>query len=157
MYTMAVDLFGIDTTIGGAWQLEGAVLHIEGAEDLVVQSANISYTRQSAKFSPLNQKKKYLATGEADGRITLGMVIGPSKDIKDFINRYADACRVTENVFTLQPAGIKECDSGDFNGIEFVCNGVLIENLSINTTQVGGSLTTVSAGLALKFMSLQLK
>jgi hypothetical protein len=154
---MAIDVYGIDTQIGGSWQLEGAVLHIEGAEELVVTSADINYNRSSTKYSPLNQKKKYMATGEAQGIITLGMVVGPSRDIKEFLTRYADACRVTENVLSLQPTGIKECDSDDFNGIEFVCNGVLINNLRVNVSQVGQSLTVVSAGLGMSFISLQVK
>jgi len=154
---MAQDIFGIDTQIGGSWQLEGAVIHIEGAEELVVTAAQINYRRSSTKFSPLNQKKKYLATGEADGLINLGMVIGPSKDVKDFLSRYADACRVSENVLTLQPAGIKECDDDEFNAVEFVCGGVLITGLNVSTSQVGSSMTVVGAGLQMQFVSLQVK
>ena len=74
---MALDVYGIDTLIGDSWQLEGAVMHIEGAEELIVTTADINYQRVATKFSPLNQKKKYMATGEANGIITLGMVIGP--------------------------------------------------------------------------------
>lgn len=154
---MPSDVFGIDTQIGGAWQLEGAVLHIEDASELVVTSADITYQRVSTKFSPLNQVKKYLATGEANGVITLGMIIGPSRDIKSFLTRYADACRVTENVLTIQPAGFKDCENDTFNGIEFVCNGVLLNNISIRTSQVGQNMTVVSAGLGLSFISLQIK
>lgn len=154
---MSRDVFGIDTQIGGAWQLEGAVLHIEDAAELVVTSADITYQRVSTKFSPLNQVKKYLATGEANGIITLGMVIGPSRDIKNFLTRYADACRVTENVLTIQPAGFKDCEEDSFNGIEFVCTGVLLNNLRISTAQVGQNMTVVSAGLGMSFIALQVK
>jgi hypothetical protein len=154
---MAKDIYGIDTVIGDAWQLEGAVLHIEGAEELIVTTADINYQRTSTKFSPLNQKKKYLATGEANGIITLGMVIGPSKDIKDFLTRYSDACRLKENVLSLQPAGIKECEDNEFNNIEFVCNGCLINNIRVNVSQIGQNMTVVSAGLGLSFISLQVK
>jgi hypothetical protein len=154
---MAQDVYGIETQIGGAWQLEGAVLHIEDASELVVTSADITYQRASTKFSPLNQNKKYIATGEANGVISLGMVVGPSRDIKDFLARYADACRVTENVLTLQPAGFKECENDSFTGIEFVCNGVLLNNLRISVTQIGANLTVVSAGLGMSFVSLQIK
>lgn len=153
---MAVDVFGIDTQIGGSWQIEGAVLNIEDAAELVVTAATINYRRTTTKFSPLNQKKKYLATGEADGQISLGAVIGPSKDIKAFFERYSDACRVTENVLSLQPAGIRACED-DFEGIEFVCNGVLINNLNVSVSQIGPNMTVVNAGLAMNFISLQIK
>lgn len=154
---MAVDVYGIDTQIGPSWQLEGAVLHIEDAEDLIVTSIDITYQRVVTKFSPLNQKKKFLATGEANGFITLGAVIGPSKAIKDFLTRYSDACRVTENVLSIQPAGVRECDQDDFTGIEFICNGVLINNLRVNVTQLGQNMTVVNAGLGMSFISLQVK
>jgi hypothetical protein len=154
---MAIDLFGIDTQIGGAWQLEGAVLHIEGAEELIVTDAGITYTRTSTKFSPLNQKKKYTATGEASGGITLGAVIGPSRAIKDFLTRYADPCQLGRNVLTLQPTGVRDCDSNDFNAIEFVCNGVLIQSFNVRVTQLGQNMTIVTAGLGLSFISLQIK
>jgi hypothetical protein len=154
---MALDVYGIDTLIGDSWQLEGAVMHIEGAEELIVTTADINYSRVATKFSPLNQKKKYMATGEANGIITLGMVIGPSKDIKDFLSRYADACRLKENVLSLQPAGVKDCEADDFNNIEFVFNGVLINNIRVNVSQIGQNLTVVSAGLGMSFISLQVK
>jgi len=137
--------------------LEGAVIHVEGADDLVVTAASITYQRAVSKFSPLNQRKKYLVTGEANGAVTLGMVIGPSKTIKEFMQRYADACRVKDNVLSLQPAGVNNCDENSFTGIEFVCNGVLLNNIQVGVQQVGGNLTVVTAGLGMSFISLQIK
>jgi hypothetical protein len=154
---MAVDIYGIDTQIGGAFQLEGAVLNIEGAEELIVTDTAITYARAATKFSPLNQKKRYMVTGEANGQITLGSVIGPSRSIKDFLLRYADPCRIAENVLSLQPTGIKDCNADDFNAIEFVCNGVLLNNLQVRVTQLGQNLTVVSAGQGMSFISLQIK
>jgi hypothetical protein len=154
---MANDIFGLDTQIGGAWQLEGAILHVEGAEELIVTSAGIQYQRQQSKFSPLNQKKKYITTGEANGIVTLGMVVGPSKDIKSFLERYSDPCEITGNTLSIQPAGVKDCDGGGNNAIEFICNGVLLNNINVNVSQVGSGFTVVSAGLSMNFISLQVK
>ena len=149
------DVFGIDTEIGGAWQLEGAVLHIEDSEELIVTAADIRYARVNSRFSPINQRKKYLLTGEANGAITMGMIIGPSKGIVAFLTRYADPCLVDRNMITVQPAGIKTCDT-DLEPIEFKCGGVLINDLQVATSQIG-QMSVVSAGLTMSFLTLQLK
>jgi len=153
---MAQDIYGVDTQVGGAWQLDGAVINIEEADELVITNTNITYNRGVTKFSPLNQRKRYLVMGEANGAITLGMIIGPSKNILAFIKRYADACNVNKNVLTVMPAGIKQCED-DQELIEFICNGCLINSINISVTQVGGGLTMVGAGLGMSFISLQLK
>ena len=85
------------------------------------------------------------------------MIIGPSRDIKTFLERYADACRVTENVLSMQPAGIKECDSESIATIEFQCTGALLNGFQVSVAQLGQSMTVVSAGLAMSFISLQIK
>jgi len=154
---MARDLYGMEPQVGGAWQLDGVVLNIEDAEELVITSAGLTYNRGTTKFSPLNQRKRYIVTGEANGAITLGMIIGPSRDIKNFLERYADACRVTENVLSLQPAGIKECDSDSVTAIEFQCNGALLNSFQVSVSQLGQSLTVVTAGLSMSFIALQVK
>jgi hypothetical protein len=153
---MAKDIFGIETQIGGSWQLDGAVINIEGADDLVVTAATIQYGRGVTKFSPLNQRKRYLLTGEANGVITMGMIIGPSKSIKTFLQRYADTCQVKKNVLAICPAGVRSCED-DLVPLQFICNGVLIDNISVNVQQVGQSLTMVAAGLNMSFVSLYLK
>jgi len=154
---MAADIFGIDTEIGGAWQLEGAILKVENGDELIITTADIQYRRGVTKFAPLNQRKRYLATGEADGVVTLGAVIGPSKNLIEFITQYADACSITKNVLTIEPVGIKPCP-GDFNqAIKFICQGVLLNALNVNVSQIGASLTLVSAGMSFSFISLQMK
>jgi len=156
---MAKDVYNIETLIGGAWQLDGAVINMEGAEDVIITSTQIQYTRPSTKFSPLNQRKRYMLCGEANGRITMGLIIGPSKAIQAFLQRYANACNVKSNVLSLSPAGLKDCDQADDSAVplEFVCNGVLIDDITVNIQQVGQALTMVGAGLGLSFVSLQIK
>jgi hypothetical protein len=154
---MPQDVFGIDTTIGGAWQLDGAFLNIEDSEDLIVTSANVSYNRITTKFSPINQRKKYMATGEANGQITLGTIVGPSKGIREFIERYSDPCRLRENILTIQPAGVEPCPGEEFIPVEFKCGGVLLSTINLSVTQLGQNMTVLNAGLGLSFISLQLK
>lgn len=153
------DVFGIDSRIGGAWTLDGAVIEIEDGEQLVVTSVDITYRRQSQKFSPLNQAKKYLAIGEADGSLSLGMVVGPHAAIKDFLTRYSDACLIKRNTLRVSPSGLRYSADGDCNRafaqIYFLCTGCLINSLRISVRQTGGALTMVNAGVDMQFISLK--
>ena len=146
------DVFGTDTQIGDSWQLDGAVLEIEDGAELVVTSCSISYNRQITKFTPLNSKKRYLVTGEADGQVQLGAVIGPSRAIKTFLQRYSSACGVKNNTLTVKPAGVEACE--DNTPVEFVCNGVLLSSLQVSVQQVGSSMTVVNAGMGFSFLLL---
>ncbi len=148
------DVFGTDTQVGDAWQLDGAVLEIEDGAELVVTSAAINYVRQVTKFTALNSKRRYLVTGEADGTLQLGAVIGPSKSIKTFIERYARACDVKKNTITVKPAGIEACE-GSNQPVEFICKGILLNALNVSVQQVGSSMTVVNAGMSFNFLQLQ--
>ena len=149
------DIYGNTVEIGDAWQLDGAVLEIEDGAPLVVTSAVINYARAVGKFTPLNSSKRIIVTGEASGTLQLGAVIGPSRDIKDFITRYATACNVKKNTITIKPGGIETCDS-DLSPVAFVCKGLLISALSVSVSQVGSAMTVVNAGMSMNFVSLSL-
>ena len=154
------DVFGIDSRIGGAWTLDGAVIEIEDGELLVVTSVSITYQRSSQKFSPLNQSQKYLAIGEANGALTMGLVIGPHAAIKGFLSRYSDACQLKSNTMRVSPTGLRystdaECNKA-FAQIYFLCTGCLISALRISVQQAGGALTMVNAGIDMSFMSLKI-
>lgn len=154
------DVFGIDSRIGGAWSLDGAVVEIEDGDRLVVTAVTITYRRSSQKFSPLNQPHKYLAIGEADGGLELGLIIGPHAAIKGFLSRYSDPCRLKENTVIIKPTGLRysamggDCKS-KFAEITFTCTGVLINSLSISVRQSGGALTTINAGITMGFIALK--
>lgn len=155
------DVFGIDSRIGGAWSLDGAVVEIEDGDRLVVTQVTIGYTRSSQKFSPLNQPFKYLAIGDADGTLSLGFVIGPHAAIKTFLKRYSNPCRLKENTVTIKPTGLRYSEFGGdckskYAEISFTCTGVLINSLSISVSQAGGgALTMINGGLTMSFISLK--
>ena len=132
-------------------------MNIEEADDLIISQVAITYSRGITKFTPLNQRKRYLVTGEANGDITMSVIIGPSKNIRQFIARYADACNVTQNVLSIMPVGQKACDENLEIPPEFICNGCLLRTLSINVTQLGQGLTMVGAGMNMHFISLSVK
>lgn len=158
------DVFGLDTKLGGAWSLDGAVLTLgEGLNDgLVVTSINVQYTRRSQKFSPLNQNKKFLVTGESDGQAQLGVIIGPSKGVVDFITRFSNTCEAAaqKNIITINPVGDSfeetKCGGVEFTPVTFKLLGCLITQITLSVAQTGGSLTVLSAGLTMQFTSLEL-
>jgi hypothetical protein len=158
------DIFGIESAIGGAWSLDGAVLEIgpgdDNEEGLVVTSVDITYQRQSQKFTPLNQNKMYMAMGEADGRMDLGLVIGPSTAIRDFLENFSKACNIRRNVISVKPVGLRystgegtDCDR-EFPELTFTCSGCIINNIRISVRQSGGALTLITGGIGLQFMSM---
>jgi len=168
------DVFGIDSRIGGAWSLDGAVIIIDTGDDaeadgdpdtpgaigdlLIVNSIDVSYVRRSQKFSPLNQNRKYLAIGEADGTIQMGLIVGPHAAIKDFLRKFSNPCNLKTNMITVNPAGLRrgvnEC-AADFEEIYFKCSGCIINTLTISVRQSGSVLTVVNAGIGLQFISLE--
>jgi hypothetical protein len=156
------DVFGIDSRIGGAWSLDGAVLEIEDGDKLVVTSVSIGYTRSSTKFSPLNQPSKYIALGEADGTLTLGLIIGPHAAIRGFLKRYSDPCKIAENNIIIKPTGMRVSEFGEecnkaFEKISFTCTGCLINSVTISVSQAGGgqALTMINGVLTMSYISLK--
>jgi hypothetical protein len=156
------DVFGIDHRIGDAWSLDGAVIKIEGGDEIIVNSVDITYRRQSQKFSPLNQNKKFIAIGEADGTVALGLIIGPSAAIKNFLARYSSVCTLKKNTLQISPAGFrfskgnsKEDCNQSFQAVTFTCTGCIINSLRISVRQTGGALTVVNAGIDMQFIALK--
>lgn len=155
---MAVDIFGNETNVGGAWKIDGAVLSVAGAEDIIVIGCSIRYTRALTDYAPLNQNKRYMIAGPGSGVISLDSLIGPTGAVKTFIDLYADVCNVVgdKNAISIKPTGIKACVETDQKPVEFVAsNNVLTDvNLSINNTN---GLTVVTSGMTIRTLNLQIK
>ena len=150
------DIFGTEVWAGSAWQIQGAVLRIEGAEDLVVTSANLTYNRSIQKFTPINQNRRYLFTGQPDGGLSLGMVVGPDKGLKAFITRFADPCMLNSNVMQIIPSGIEKCAGNDNEPNVFNLHGCLIGSLSIQVQQGANGMSFVNGGLSLQFLYMDM-
>ena len=150
------DIFGTEVWAGNAWQIQGAVLRIEGAEDLVVTSANLTYNRSIQKFTPINQNRRYLFTGQPDGGLALGMVVGPDKGLKAFIEKFADPCQISENVMQILPSGIVKCNEESGEPNVFNLHGCLIASLSIQVQQGANGMSFVNGGLNLQFLYLDM-
>ena len=151
-----VDIFGTEVWSGSAWQIQGAVLRIEGAEDLIVTSANLTYNRSIQKFTPINQNRRFLFTGQPDGGLSLGLIVGPDKGLNAFITRFADPCSLNQNVIQLVPSGIVKCSSESGEPNMFTLHGCLIASLGIQVQQGGNGMSFVNGGLNLQFLYMDM-
>ena len=151
---MAKDAYGVEGKQLEAWQLDGVVVSLSNAEDLTIQSVSLNYPRGMIKIQPINRNKKLIIVGASEGTLQLGAIIGPSNSIKTFLERYADVCRVAENVLTLRPGGVQNC-AGISSSLEFVCNNCLLNVINISVSQQG-SMALVAAGLSMSFESLKI-
>lgn len=154
---MAKDMFGAESRIAGAWHIDEAVLTIEGGQDLVATGFRMQYGRTVMPYQPINRAGKFLISGPGSGRIDLSAVIGPSKAIKTFLERYADICQAASNTILVRPAGIENCDetSGE-DPLELLASGCVLTTASFSVDNLGG-LSVVTSGLSIMVNGLELK
>jgi hypothetical protein len=152
---MPTDIFQNQIQHGGAWRLDGAVISLsKGNDDLIVNNCSIQYQRPVNKINPLNTDKQYLIAGRGNGVVQLGIIVGPSKGIKTFIESYSDPCKIRDNVLTIRAASIDQCATGAIS-LEFICEYCLLQG--INASVTAGDMAIVSAGASLIVGSLSLK
>ena len=153
------DIYGQEARVAEAWLLDGVVVQLRDAEDLVITTVTVNYPRQISKFAPLNQSKRIMISGEGNGSLQLGMVVGPTSSLKQFIETYGDICRVEENQpITLSPGKIRDCDGNSISDrLEFVCSGCLLQGLNIAVQKLSQDVAVLQAGMSMSFNSLQIK
>lgn len=149
----AKDIFGTEAVPGTAWQMEGAVLQIEGAENLVVASANLSYGRPIQQVTPINQNRRFLLTGKPAGSLAMGMLVGPYRGLKQFLKDFSNPCRVNENVITVLPAGLTPCE-GDTVITRMVLHGCIIGSLQYSVQGNDSGIAIVNGNITMQFFFL---
>jgi len=150
---MAQDMYKTDTRIGGAWQAAEAVITIEGAGPMMALGFSLTYTRPVIPYRPINRSGKYLVGGRGSGTCNLSALIGPKASIREFLDRFADLCRVADNVITIKPTGVVDCEDAEATPITFVASGCVLVNMSLSLSQIG-DLTVVTSGLDLMVNSV---
>ena len=156
---MSKDIYGHETRVAEAWILDGVVVQLKDAEDIVITSLTVNYPRQISKFSPLNQAKRIMISGEGNGSLSMGTIIGPTSSVKQFIKTYGDLCEVQNNQpIILSPGKIRTCDGSNVNDrLEFVCSGCLIQGLNIAVQKMSQDVAVLQSGISMAFNSLQIK
>lgn len=148
------DIFGSDVTLGGAWVLDGAILSIEGGNDLVAVGCDMQYGRDISEYRPLNQNKRYLVAGLGVGSINIATIIGPSSGVAAFLKRYSDICQAASNTILIKPIGPKSCTGGQ--PVMFKAGGCVLQSLTVNTS-TQGQMTMVNSTTVLRINSLDVQ
>ena len=156
---MAKDIYGFEARPAEGWIMDGVVVSLDDAEDIVITQISVNYPRTITKFAPLNQSKRILIAGEGNGQLQLGTVIGPTSAVKQFIALYGDPCRVSENKpITLSPGKVSNCaNPGASQPLEFVCSGCLLQAVNITVQKMSQDTAILQAGMQMAFNSLQIK
>jgi len=153
---MATDIYNANTRANEAWTVDGVVISISNAEDLTITSLNFQYPRSMIQVKPLNKAVTVTVTGEGRGTISLGAILGPRAAIKEFLDKYADACNIASNVITMRPSGPVTCDGVSESVLEFIFSNCLLSSIT-GSIQQSGDLATFAAGLSLSFTGLKVE
>ena len=131
-------------------RLGKVVITIANGTNLVCQNAQYQYGRPVSYVHPLNLDKVLLVTGMPQGTLSLEYVVGPSGGLVAFLENYANACNLNNNVITLSASD--GCDSNTTQN-SFELSGLIIASLggTVSRTQ-GGNMMLQS--VTLNFTSL---
>lgn len=126
------------------------VITIANGANLVCQNAQYQYGRPVAYVHPLNLDKVLMVAGMPQGTLTLEYVVGPSEGLVKFLESYANACNLNNNVITLSAAD--GCSGGTAQN-SFELSGLIIASLggTVSRTQ-GGNMMLQS--VTMNFTSL---
>ena len=130
------DVFSQNTASIQTYKLGKTLIQISGGDNLVCQSAQFTYQQTVTPVIPLNADTKYMVVGEATGQGTLSFIIGPSKDVKAFLERYGNACKASNNN-TITLYGSDDCNSGSKN--KFTLQGVILNQVSTQVSRGQGA------------------
>ena len=105
------DIFGQRTKFGGAFKasLAGITFSTDanspnGGLGLLVQNFNAQYQQQVNRVWELSpEQNTYYVVGRSQGNIGVGRIVGPRLIGYDFIDKFSDACRASENIIRLNP------------------------------------------------------
>jgi len=144
---------------GGVWSVDGAVLSSPDFAGLLVTSVNVNFQRSQQKISPLNVDEKFTITGDSSGTLNVGHIIGPSKDIETFIQKFATDCPKGGAILNISPQSVKACKDGVKDGGKapvFTCEGLVLSAIGFTVQSAGGGLSLINGTLAFTFDNLRL-
>jgi hypothetical protein len=173
---MANDALGIieseRTQVGGGYRFSHTQIMILGTGNnpnsdyfgFVVQNVRVQYQQPVTRLRGMNTRFVYMVASPPEGTLTLGTIIGDAKGTQKFVDRFADPCKVDENILTFMgPAGCESNkygvsnESGKFIGGSvpqtYEAEGCLIESLEF-TMDIQNLLLSVNTNM--KFIRMTL-
>lgn len=155
---MPTDVFISNRRIG-AWKSDGAVLRFNDQPTaLMVRGINVDFSRPAELIVAMNIPDAFLATGDPTGSFSFNAIIGPTANVSEFIDAFADTSRIGENQITLS-AG--KNPGGRFSseligiGSVFILIGCLLTRLNITSTKENNSVSILRGSFMGPFLNLK--
>ena len=118
------DVFSQNVSNVQTYQLGKTLITIPGGENLVCQSATFQYGRQIQPVTPLNADVKYLIIDEGSGIGSLNMILGPSQNVKQFLEDYSNPCGQAKSITLVVDS---KCSGNEKT--KFTLSGVVISQI----------------------------
>jgi hypothetical protein len=143
---MAEDIFGRESTLGGAIASDAAKIVFAGGGDSIVggvsasggvglltQNLQISYQQQVTRIYEVGSNFTFLVAGRAQGTLGLGRVLGPRAVQTQFYRNYGNVCNASNNNLALElAAGCHVSQPGDLGKISLVIRNVVLISIGFN-------------------------
>ena len=123
---------------------------------LVAQQFQFTYQQQVDIVSPVNADQRILIAGEPQGQAQISILIGPSENVKSFLEDFSDVCQLSDaskNYITLEPKN--NCTNTKNENVKYTLGGCLINSISgqISRTQ-GGNVVLSQIGMTFLRLSV---
>ena len=112
---------------------------------LVAQQFQFTYQQQVDIVSPVNADQRILVAGEPQGQATISILIGPSENVKAFLQDFSDVCQLSDaskNYITLEPKN--NCTNVNNENVRYTLGGCLINSISGQISRTGGGNVVIS-------------
>lgn len=145
------DIFSQNVSNVQSYQLGKTLINIPGGEKLVCQSATFDYSRTVSPITPLNSDVKYLIIGDGAGSGSLNMILGPSKNVKKFLEDYSNPCGKAKSITLVVDSKCKGSEN-----TKFTLSGVVISRITSNFAR-GQNGDMLVATVQFQFNGLEVK
>lgn len=147
------DIYGRTIPLSGVWRSADAVLDIEGSRDIIITGFNVNYNRETNPFTALNKRGRILMVGDGIGNMSMSAIVGPTSQIREFFQKYADPCAAMENAISIMAASFEDCEDTGYDPTGFIASGLFINAFSGSVTRIG-NITAVTGNMGFFVNSL---
>lgn len=156
---MPSDFYGAKGAIGGIFKGTGVTLSVNesggtgggGQKGALVQSVNLSYTRNITRVWELGSDDSYYIIGHTEGQAGMQRIV--AKADEDILDKLSDACKAKTQTLTLASNPKNDSDSCDATAmISLIMAGPVLTNRSFS---VDAGQFIVNSQATIMFASLK--
>lgn len=153
------DVFQDASELGMAWRVGESVLTFKTkagvtAENVLVSSLDIQYSRPVNKLRSLTSKKYYQVLGKGSGTVSLGTIVGVGNSLNSFITA-ASNCQLETITVNAMPK--TDCATGkaESKGMKFMLWNCMLQSLTARAQ--AGDMQMLEAGMTLSIGAMQVE